>query len=232
MSRIIDSPWSPGIATAMAFIACYGTGLLVATLSLVGISLAVDKQVWAGAVSALAALATFFVGLSSWRRRTIHPAAIAVVGFALILWTMYGSYSRAVELVGFALLAVAALFLWRTPVAPRPSAVDVTWIEVPELADRLGGNPVPIVLDVRGPDEFLGELGHISGARNITLGDVPRRLGEIEALKTKPVVLVCKTQMRSAKAAVILQEAGFHDVAVLRGGMLEWTRHGRPVATA
>ena len=107
---------------------------------------------------------------------------------------------------------------------------DVTWIDVPELADRLGRNPAPVVLDVRGPDEFTGELGHIAGAKNIALGEVPQRLREIEALKTAPIVLVCKTQMRSAKAAAALAEAGFRDVAVLRGGMVEWTRQRRPVA--
>lgn len=232
MSRIINSPWSPGIATVLALIACYGTGLLVATLSLLGISLALDEQVWAGAVSALAVLVTFLIALSSWHRRIVPPAAIAVIGCVLILWTMYGSYSRVVEVVGFVFLAFAAVLDRRARPAVQSPASDVTWIEVPELAVRLGQNSAPVVLDVRGPDEFLEELGHISGARNIALGDVPRRLDEIEALKTQPIVLVCKTQMRSAKVGAILKEAGFRDVAVLRGGMVEWTRQGRPVATA
>ncbi len=229
MSRMIDSRWSPGIATALAFIACYGTGLLIATLSLLGISLALDEHVWAGAVSALAALATFLIGVSSWRRRVIHPAAIAAIGFALILWTMYGSYSRVVELVGFAFLAVAALLHGRARLAPQSAAGDVSWIEVPDLFARLERDPALFVLDVRGADEFTGELGHIPSARNVPVGELQSRLGEIEAQRDKAVILVCRTDKRSARAAGILHAAGFRDVQVLCGGMEQWTRDNLPV---
>jgi uncharacterized membrane protein YdjX (TVP38/TMEM64 family) len=44
------------------------------------------------------------------------------------------------------------------------------------------------------------------------------------------VVLVCKTQMRSAKAAALLTAAGIPRVSVLRGGMVEWVQCAQPVA--
>ncbi len=104
------------------------------------------------------------------------------------------------------------------------------WIEPPELAAHLDGAGDCAVIDVRGPDEFTGPLGHIAGARNVALADLCDRIGELGALPGTPLVLVCHTDKRSARAAVLLEDAGFRDVLVLRGGMARWTRAGLPVA--
>lgn len=225
MSRgVIKSAWLPGVATALAIISCYGTGLLLGVWSLLGISVALNQHAWAGAISFFAALAAILIVASSWRRRLVRPAAIAVFGFALILWTMYGAYTRVVELFGFAFLLVATVLDWRARTAARPVASEVSWIEVPELADRLGREPAPVILDVRGADEFAGDLGHIPAALNLPVEDLGLRLIEINASKDKAVILVCRTDKRSAKAAGVLRAAGFRDVRVLRGGMEQWTR--------
>jgi uncharacterized membrane protein YdjX (TVP38/TMEM64 family)/rhodanese-related sulfurtransferase len=104
------------------------------------------------------------------------------------------------------------------------------WIAAPELAGSLHEAGSIAVVDVRGPDEFAGPLGHIREARNIPVGELPQRLHELGLLRNKRVVLVCHTDKRSAKAAAILSEAGFQDVLVLRGGMLRWNEAGLPVA--
>jgi sulfur dioxygenase len=83
------------------------------------------------------------------------------------------------------------------------------------------------VLDVREPDEFTGPLGHIDGAALIPLGELADRLGELKP--EVPVVAVCRAGGRSAQATVILQQAGFKDVANLTGGMLRWRAEGHPV---
>jgi uncharacterized membrane protein YdjX (TVP38/TMEM64 family) len=102
------------------------------------------------------------------------------------------------------------------------------WIDASALADRLRDGGITIV-DVRGPDEFTGPLGHIEAALNIPLGELPGRLTEISASQARPVILVCKTDKRSATAAAMLGAAGFSDVSVLRGGMEQWNRDGRPI---
>ncbi|WP_163271058.1 VTT domain-containing protein [Chelativorans alearense] len=102
------------------------------------------------------------------------------------------------------------------------------WIVTDELARRLGGDGVTII-DVRSPEEFIGSLGHIDTALNIPLGELPDRLTEIRAFRDRPVIVVCKTDKRSAAATVMLGDAGFRDVSVLRGGMEQWNRDGRPV---
>jgi rhodanese-related sulfurtransferase len=103
-------------------------------------------------------------------------------------------------------------------------------IEVGELAARLEGAGGIAVIDVREPDEFEGPLGHIPDARNLPLGELPGRVQELSSLTEKPVVFVCRTDRRSSSAAALLGVAGFRDVRVLRGGMVNWIEAGLPVA--
>jgi rhodanese-related sulfurtransferase len=103
----------------------------------------------------------------------------------------------------------------------RRSPAEIVWIEPAELAPRLGQGGAPLVLDVRGPDEFTGPLGHIAEARNLPLGDLAAQLPEL-VRDGRPIVTVCKTDRRSATAAEQLREAGASDVRVLRGGMERW----------
>ena len=72
------------------------------------------------------------------------------------------------------------------------------------------------------PDEFVGELGHIPGAINVPIGEIPGRLSEINAMGGGLLIMICKTDMRSAHAAEILRDVGLGVVRVLRGGMMRW----------
>ena len=104
------------------------------------------------------------------------------------------------------------------------------WIEADDLADRLKGGRGVAVIDLRGPDEFSGPLGHIAEARNLPVGELPNRLRELDKLKHAPIVLVCRTDKRCVNAAALLRDAGFRDVRVLRGGMERWNEDAQPVA--
>lgn len=96
-----------------------------------------------------------------------------------------------------------------------------SWIEADELRRRLAIGAAPVIVDVRGTDEFDGPLGHIEGARNIPLVDLPAHRRELAGAGT-PIVCVCLTDRRSAQAAADLAAAGARNVAVLRGGMTAW----------
>ena len=100
------------------------------------------------------------------------------------------------------------------------------WIEIELLASWLEDGAKRHLRDVRGPDEFTGPLGHLPNALNLPVGTLPDRLMEIKMSEEQPIVLVCRTDIRSAKAAIILHEAGFQDVRVLRGGMERWNNRG------
>ncbi len=95
------------------------------------------------------------------------------------------------------------------------------WIEPNELRGRLGRGERPLILDVRGPDEFDGPLGHIDGARNVPLAELLRHIAAINR-ETSPIVVVCLTDKRSSQAAALLAGSGVRNVAVLRGGMRAW----------
>jgi sulfur dioxygenase len=99
------------------------------------------------------------------------------------------------------------------------------------LAAALSGEPdsAPILLDVREPEEFVGELGHIGGALLVPLDALERRLPKLEGYHDRPVVVVCRAGARSASACAILRHAGFRQVQNLEGGMLAWAAAGLPV---
>jgi rhodanese-related sulfurtransferase len=82
---------------------------------------------------------------------------------------------------------------------------------------------------VRGPDEFIGPLGHIEQARNIPIAELSGRLAELAGLEREPIVLVCRTDKRSLAAAQTLRAAGFNQVSVLRRGMEQWNEAGLPI---
>jgi sulfur dioxygenase len=97
--------------------------------------------------------------------------------------------------------------------------VQPEWLE--ENADRVQ------IVDVREPEEFEGPLGRIASARLIPLGELAGRVGELA--RDRPVVAVCRSGSRSARATAILQQAGLSDVANLAGGMLRWRDQGHAV---
>ena len=82
----------------------------------------------------------------------------------------------------------------------------------------------PVVIDVRTPEEFDGELGHIAGARLIPLQVFPDSLRTISAFKDSTIIMVCRSGRRSAIASEMLTKAGFKKVFNLKGGMISWNK--------
>lgn len=91
---------------------------------------------------------------------------------------------------------------------------------------RAAGSELQLV-DVREPDEFLGDQGRIGGAMLLPLSQLAARCGELD--RTRPVVAVCRSGTRSAQATVLLQKQGFARVANLAGGMLRWRAEALPI---
>src|SRR5437660_11734086 len=106
------------------------------------------------------------------------------------------------------------------------------WIEASELKRRLDRGEAVTVVDVRGRDEFVGPLGHIATARNIPVAELESRLPELAGLERGSIVLVCRTDKRSATAARTLRAAGFTRVNVLRRGLAQWHDTSLPVEGA
>ena len=81
-----------------------------------------------------------------------------------------------------------------------------------------------ILLDVREPHEWAA--GHAQGARHIPLGQLGQRQRELPA--GRPIITVCRSGARSARAASLLVGRG-REVANLRGGMRAWAASDLPV---
>jgi uncharacterized membrane protein YdjX (TVP38/TMEM64 family) len=102
-------------------------------------------------------------------------------------------------------------------------------IQVAELRKRIETQPDLLVLDVRTAGDFVGEQGHIEGALNVPLEVLEERLAALGDDPERPIVLVCRTDRRSAKAAGVLARNGFAEVHVVQGGMTAWHAAGWPV---
>lgn len=118
------------------------------------------------------------------------------------------------------MMALVALSL--AVVAPRLMGQDVAEVSV-QQANGMSKQGA-LLLDVREESEYAAL--HAPQAKLMPLGDVSSRLKEIDAYKDKPVVVVCRSGRRSAKAVAILKEAGFTQVSNVQGGMIAWEQAG------
>ena len=106
---------------------------------------------------------------------------------------------------------------------------QVRQLSAQDVAARIASPAPLLVLDVREPPEWSGELGHIAGSTLIPLRELADRSGEIVAHKTGDIVVVCRSGVRSTTAAAILSGLGFERVYNLQGGMVDWNDSGLPV---
>jgi len=96
-----------------------------------------------------------------------------------------------------------------------------------ELRERLEGESVPLILDVRSPEEYAE--GHIPGAINIPYDQVAANLDWLESFRTAEIVVYCRTGRRAGVAENVMREAGFTQVADLEGHMTSWSEAELPV---
>ncbi len=111
--------WLAPACTILAVLACYGTLATVAVLSLMGITLAINEGIWAGAIVVFALLALTGLVLSWRHHRALSPLLLGVAGAGMIVFTMTVSYNQPIEIAGFVLLVLAAFLDWRAKQSAR-----------------------------------------------------------------------------------------------------------------
>jgi molybdopterin/thiamine biosynthesis adenylyltransferase/rhodanese-related sulfurtransferase len=97
------------------------------------------------------------------------------------------------------------------------AATDMT---VTDLKARIDAGSAPVILDVREPSEAA--ICSLPGAVLIPLGELPRRLAELDP--AAELVVHCKSGARSARAVEMLREKGFTRASNLAGGILNWIK--------
>ena len=101
---------------------------------------------------------------------------------------------------------------WRDAGLPVAS---LSTISVGDLnVTRASGEPLTLV-DVRTPKEF--RAGHLDGAINIPLGELPSRIADVP--RGGRVATICEAGYRSSVAASILEHEGVESVINVEGGM-------------
>jgi rhodanese-related sulfurtransferase/rubrerythrin len=74
------------------------------------------------------------------------------------------------------------------------------------------------LIDVRTPKEY--EEVHLPGAELIPIGEMAKRISEIDP--DKPTIVYCAAGVRSRSAAIMLSGAGFENVHSMEGGIRAW----------
>lgn len=143
------------------------------------------------------------------------------------------THEAAIRLGAF-ITVFTAMALWEaaTPRRPRSYSRFRRWpsnLAIVALHTALVRILLPATAVSLAVAGFRGPLGDIAGAHNIPLAELPAKLGALAGLKARRVVLVCRTDKRSAKAAELIRDAGFEQVAVLRGGIEGWSQRGHVV---
>ena len=130
--------------------------------------------------------------------------------------TLTDFYSLRIALIGVATLFSVSI----------ASAEALPEIDVAAAAAQIQAKQIK-VLDVREPAEFA--TGVIQGAVLIPLGQVEKRIGELDGLKDRPMLVVCGSGGRSAQAIRVLSKYGFTKLTNIKGGMNAWRKASLPV---
>jgi rhodanese-related sulfurtransferase len=101
-------------------------------------------------------------------------------------------------------------------------------VDAPVLAEVLSSEAQNVALiDVRTPAEVA--RGVIPGARHVPLHLIPLMADELAGAGR--LVFYCQSGARSGQACAFMMSRGHGNVANLRGGILGWLQHGKPLAT-
>ena len=84
-----------------------------------------------------------------------------------------------------------------------------------------------VVIDVCETEEFAA--GHVGGSKNIPLNSLEDKLASTVKNKTLPLILVCETGARSARAVAIAKKLGYDNTQAMSGGLKAWRSANLPV---
>ncbi|MEK6554880.1 MAG: rhodanese-like domain-containing protein [Bdellovibrionota bacterium] len=101
----------------------------------------------------------------------------------------------------------------------NPSIPSVTDISVQDVVNN---KTKARLIDVRRPDEWTGELGHIAEAELMTLDTLPQKINDLN--KDETIIFICRSGARSAQATAFAKQQGFKEVYNMAGGMLAWNQ--------
>jgi rhodanese-related sulfurtransferase len=147
--------------------------------------------------------------------RRMHVEVIHIAG------ATHGMRNRitALRILVFCVLFLAALNCQKPSYETFP---------VEQVAQLLHEDTSAIVLDVRTPQEFRSDTGHLSGAILIPVQELDKRIEELQPYQHHTIIVYCRSGRRSARASEMLTEKGF-SVINMGGGIKAWMQAKLPL---
>jgi len=103
------------------------------------------------------------------------------------------------------------------------SSEDSFNITASELKEAMRSDTNLVILDVRSPQELVGQHGQIEGVINIPVQALNERITELEGYEGKNFAVICRSGNRSVTATKIMQANGYRAKNVL-GGMKAYNK--------
>ena len=120
-------------------------------------------------------------------------------------------------------VAVLGLLVWTEVMRKVQGIRELT----PAQAVGWINDPDTVIVDVSSTADF--NKGHILDARNITMSRITKPDAEVSKLLSRKLLLVCKSGATAMQAAQKLKKLGAENLAVLKGGILQWQNDNFPV---
>lgn len=115
---------------------------------------------------------------------------------------------------------------------------DITGVFPWDVEGKLGGDPAPLVLDIREPDEYASM--HIQVSLLVPRGILEtaceyhyeESVPVLVQAREREVVVVCRSGNRSALAAFTMQLLGYRNVSSMKTGLRGWNDYELPLVDA
>jgi rhodanese-related sulfurtransferase len=121
--------------------------------------------------------------------------------------------------------AVLAFLVWTEVMRKVRGVLELTPAQaVPWINDEN-----TVVIDISSVADF--NKGHIVNARNFQSSRLAKPDAEIEKLKDRKLLVVCRSGQSAVPAAASLRKMGAANVAILKGGMSQWSADQYPVTS-
>jgi len=126
-------------------------------------------------------------------------------------------------------LSIVTMFLTFSSAYSAPSDT-LQHVDAQQAKKILDKDTTVVVLDVRTPEEFKSQTGHLPRAINIPIQELEGRLKELDKFRLRQLLVYCRSGNRSMRASAILKKQGFKLIH-LDGGILQWNSSFSPSAT-
>ena len=121
-----------------------------------------------------------------------------------------------------AALVSGGLLIWPILTQGTTAGIKVSAADAVQLINRERA----VLIDISEPAQYAA--GHAAGSRSVPLANLEGSR-DLPKNKSLPVVVVCPTGARSARAAAVLNKLGFEKASPIAGGLRAWREANLPV---